>query len=274
MSRSASANLKTHLAGNATTLAYCWHIVRTDATELFFTSHDEPIIYSGDTYTPSGAFSPSAVQATDDLSVDNLEVLGVLDSAQITESDLRTGKYTGATVSVFIVNYSDLTQGQLWIAHGTLGAVSIQGSSYTVELRTLTQQLQQTTGRRMMRTCDANLGDARCGVSLGGYTVTGAVTGVTSRIVFAVDNAPAASGGLFTFTSGANSGVSIEVYALSGSTITLLRPTPYDIAVTDTYSVYRGCDKLLATCRDTFSNVVNFRGFNDLAGTDKILGFT
>jgi uncharacterized phage protein (TIGR02218 family) len=39
----------------------------------------------------------------------------------------------------------------------------------------------------------------------------------------------------------------------------------------DEYIATAGCDKSLATCRDRFNNVINFRGMPYLPGTDKIL---
>jgi len=41
--------------------------------------------------------------------------------------------------------------------------------------------------------------------------------------------------------------------------------------VGDAYSLIPGCDKLLTTCRDKFSNVDNFRGEPHLPGMDAIL---
>lgn len=273
MTRTASADFKTHLAGAVTTLATCWHVTRTDGAEFFFTNHDADITYDGDVYVAASGFSPTAVQANIDLSVDNLEVVGVLDSAEITDPDVRTGKFNYATVEVFVLNLSDLTDGKVWQAYGTLGAVSVRGTQFVAELRSLTQRLQANIGRRLMKTCDADLGDARCGVNLASFTVTGTVSSVTSRLVFAVSSAPAAAGGLLTFTSGDNSGFVCEVYGLAGSTITLLKPAPYDIAVGNAYSVFRGCDHLLPTCRDVFNNVINFRGYPSMVGMDEILDY-
>ena len=40
------------------------------------------------------------------------------------------------------------------------------------------------------------------------------------------------------------------------------------IAVADAFTVTAGCDKRFVTCRDTFDNVVNFRGFPHIPGND------
>lgn len=77
--------------------------------------------------------------------------------------------------------------------------------------------------------------------------------------------------GVITMTSGLNSGLSREVKSYVTGQWTLQYPFPYAVAVSDTYSMVAGCDKSLETCRDTFDNIVNFRGFPYLPGTDKIV---
>ena len=53
-----------------------------------------------------------------------------------------------------------------------------------------------------------------------------------------------------------------------GNKIELWQPTPRDIAIADTFSVSAGCDKQFGTCREKFSNGVNFRGFPHMPGND------
>ena len=46
---------------------------------------------------------------------------------------------------------------------------------------------------------------------------------------------------------------------------------PYPLGVGDTVRLTPGCDKSFATCRDKFSNGVNFQGFPHMPGTDDLL---
>jgi hypothetical protein len=41
--------------------------------------------------------------------------------------------------------------------------------------------------------------------------------------------------------------------------------------VGDTFDLQPGCDKARETCRDTFSNIVNFQGEPFLAGNDRLV---
>jgi len=272
--KSVSANLLTHLSGEVTTLATLFRITRIDAVIKRFTTHDEDISYGGFSYESSASYSASAVQTTSGLEVDNMDVDVLIDSAGITEAELMAGVYDYATVEIFQVNYKSLGDGQLNLRKGRLGEVSLRRGVFTGELRGLTQHLQQTIGRVYQRRCDANLGDARCTVNLAAHTVAGTIPTPTSRQVFTGSAVPALPGGKLTWTSGANSGFAMEVKSLSGSVITLNLAMPYDLVAGDGYSVHSGCDKRLSTCRDTFANLVNFRGHGHyIPGADAVLRY-
>ena len=274
MSKSVSANLLTHLASETTTLAYLLTLTRTDGGVKRFTTHDEDIAYGGFTYESSASYSATAVQTTAGLEVDNLDAEILLDAAGITEADLLAGIYDHATIEVFQVNYQDLSQGQLTLRTGRLGKFDVQRGVFTAEVRGLTQYLQQTIGRVYGKRCNADLGDSRCTVNLAAHTVTGTVTVATSRQVFTASSVPATAGGLCTFTSGSNAGFKQEVKSISGSVITLNLALPYDLQIGDGFSVHSGCDKLHTTCRDTFNNLVHFRGYGlYIPGQDRVLQY-
>jgi uncharacterized phage protein (TIGR02218 family) len=48
---------------------------------------------------------------------------------------------------------------------------------------------------------------------------------------------------------------------------------PQPILVGDTFTVTAGCDKRFATCRDRFSNGINFRGFPAIPGDDFVTSY-
>jgi uncharacterized phage protein (TIGR02218 family) len=83
--------------------------------------------------------------------------------------------------------------------------------------------------------------------------------------------------GRLVWTSGANAGLAVEVKAHTHGTgsarLSLFLPMPDPIAIGDGFTVTAGCDKTLATCRDRFSNVVNFGGFPHMPGNDFALSY-
>jgi len=275
-----STLLATHLAGEVTTLATCWKMTRRDSTVFGFTDHDCDITFESVLYKASTGFTPSAIDNSGTLAVDNLDVEGMLTSGSITEADILAGRYDFAEIEVFQVNYTDLTQGALKLRRGWLGEVSFQKQQFIAEVRGLTQRLSQTMGELYSASCRATLGDSRCTIDLSAHTVTGSVTAVSSNVQF-IDNARSEDSGLFsygkiTFTSGANNGLSMEVKeyihnVATGGTLSLALPMPYPLVAGDGYSLSKGCDKTISTCFAQFNNVVNFRGEPLVPGLDRML---
>jgi hypothetical protein len=165
--KSTSAALATHLTGPVTTLATCWRITRTDGVEFFFTDHDRDLSFEGNVYKASAGYSRTAIANDSSLSVDNLDVEGVFDSAAITEEELRAGLFDQAEVRIFLVNWADPSMGSLRMRRGWFGEVTLSEQGvFRTELRGMTQALQQRIGELYSPECRADLGDHRCKVPI------------------------------------------------------------------------------------------------------------
>ncbi len=275
-----SVALGAHLAQEVTTLATCWKLARRDGAVLGFTDHDGDVAFEGVTYQAQTGFTPSAVQNSGDLRIDNMDMEGMLAAGSLREADIRAGLYDFAAIEVFMVNYADVTQGAMMLRKGWLGEVAYGQHAFVAEVRGLTQKLAQSAGELYSASCRAALGDGRCKVDLSAHTVSGTVSGAGSALGF-VDSGRGEATGLFsfgkvTFLSGANAGLSMEVkeYVLqsgTGGEFTLVLPLPYALQAGDSYRVSKGCDKTLGTCAGRFANVVNFRGEPLVPGLDRML---
>src|SRR3990167_6826087 len=194
--KTVSANLKAHLQGEYLTIATLWKITRADATVFGFTDCSRDISYSGTDYLAATGHTPSSIKTTSTLGVDNLEVASVLDSATITEADIQAGLWDFAQVEIMLVNYNALADGHMTLRKGWLGNIKTGRAMFVAELRGMMQPLQQSIGRTYAPACDAALGDARCGITLASYTVTGSVTTATSARQF-TDTARTEADGYF-----------------------------------------------------------------------------
>ncbi len=171
MTKAVSAGLASHLAQSSTTLATCWKVTRTDGTVLAFTDHDRELTLDADglgavTYKPSNSFLRSAVETGEKLAVDHLDVVGILDSSEIAEADLIGGRYDNAEVKIFLVNWTDLSQGVLKERRGWLGEVDLKDFGFSAELLGLTQAYTDRIVELVSPRCMAELGDTRCKVVL------------------------------------------------------------------------------------------------------------
>ena len=260
-----------YLAAEVQTLAWCWKVVRLDGVFYGFTSHDQNIVYNGVTYEAATGIVPTAVESSGGLSVDNLDVEGVLTSDRITETDLMAGKYDYAFVEVFLLDWLNPANAPLILRRGRVGEVSMGDTGFKSEIRGLIQNLQQSFGQVYSVTCRATLGDAKCGCALAGYTVAGTVASVSSRTQFATalgQEAGYFDFGVLTFTNGLNAGYSGEVRSFASGTIMLYLPVPFAIQAGDAFNVVAGCDRKYSTCRSKFSNGLNFRGEPHVPGED------
>jgi len=275
-----SAGLCAHLAGEVTTLATCWKLKRRDDSVLGFTDHDVDIVFEGVSYQAQTGFTPAAIENSSSLSADNLDVEGMLSAGAITESDIMAGKYDFAEIEIFQVNYVDVSQGCLKLRRGWLGEVSLHRQQFVAEVRGLTQLLSQTIGELYSPSCRATLGDTRCKVDLAAHIVTGTLSNAGSSQEFTdvarTENSGRFDFGVVTFTSGANSGLSMEIkehlkMVTEGGKFVLALPMPYPLLVGDAYSMSSGCDKTIATCHGRYANAVNFRGEPYVPGLDRMM---
>lgn len=167
MAKTTTAAMDTHLAEEVTTLATLWRITREDATEFFFTDHDKDLVFDGNTYIANSAYKRTAIQNDASMSVDNLEVEGIFDSAAITEQELRAGLFDHAQVRVSIVNWNDLTAGEIKMRNGRLGEVRLTTQGFfRAELRGMSQHFTRKVGSIYQPECRADVGDSKCKIPI------------------------------------------------------------------------------------------------------------
>ncbi len=270
--------MQSRLDGGATTLCWCWRISPAVGDPLGFTDHDADLEFDGTRFEAASGFTATEIKASVGLSVDNLDVESALTSARLSETALAAGDFDDAAIEIFRVDWSDPALREL-VRSGSLGEVRRSGTAFTAEVRGLAHYLQQPQGRVFQYACDAELGDARCGVDLSSpeLRATSTVTSAHSDRLFSTAGLAGFADATFTrgllaFTSGANAGRATEVkrHAARADDATLeLWQAPGDpIEPGDTFVVTAGCDKLFATCRGRFANAVNYRGFPHMPGND------
>ena len=276
--------MKDHLAGGATTLARAFALIRKDGVVLGFTDHDRDLSFDAITFRADSGLTAKAIQQATGLSVDNSEAFGGLRSDAIAEEDILAGRFDGAEVKGWLVNWADVSIRVLQF-RGTLGEIVRSGGAFTAELRGLAEGLNQPQGQIYHARCSAVLGDKRCRFDLDqpGYSEERAVESVTDARIFEFTGFSGYEDrwfekGRFRVLSGRAVGLigSIKNDRLGGgSTRELelwqalgLSPEPGDIV-----RIEAGCDKRADTCRLKFVNFDNFRGFPDIPGEDWLMSY-
>lgn len=239
-----------------------------------FAIHGSDVIFGGEQYKPVPA-TVSKFQATSGTEVDNATFQTVLDDA-LSRLNIKGGKWQGASVELFIVNYLNPEMGYIQRQGGRFGQAKIIGNEAEIEYRGLTSLLSQEIGEKTSRLCRYQLGDADCKVNVASFTFEGIVTSVANRQKFTVSVAKPDGyfyRGRITFASGGNQGLSMETQNNAGQVITLFQPMIRDVEVDDEIVLVAGDDKTLATCHNKFNNAINFGGEPEIPPREKLYKF-
>lgn len=277
------AALYAHLGSGATTVCRAWTVARADGTVLGFTDHDRDLVIEGVVCRADTGMTARALQQTTGLSVDNSEAVGALSDASVTEADLLAGRYDGAEVRAWLVNWASPDE-RVEQFRGALGEIVRAGGSFRAELRGLSDALNRPQGFAYQSGCSAVLGDSRCRFDTAqpGY--------FAERIVETVEDArsfrfASLAGfddrwfeyGRFEVLSGPAAGlvgvVRVDRQDGAGRRIDLWQSIPANIAAGDSVRIVAGCNKAADTCRTKFANFMNFRGFPHIPGEDWLASY-
>lgn len=261
-----------------TTVCRAWSVLRADGVGFGFTDHDSDLVFEAVTFKASSGLTARALQQTTGLAVDNSEAIGALTSASVTEADLAAGRFDGAEVRSWLVNWADVDQ-RIEQFRGNFGEIQRSSGTFRVELRGLTERLNLPQGRAFQSGCSAVLGDGHCGFDLSqpGYREEVALAGLGPEGQVLVEGLTAQAAGWFergrlTVLSGAAAGlfgmVKVDRFTGSGRSLHLWHGLGAPLAEGDLLRLEAGCDRRAETCRTKFANFLNYRGFPHVPGED------
>lgn len=283
-----TAGMTGHLATRSQTRCFMLRLDLIDGTSIGVTDHDKPLAFDlGDgsiSYLARTGILASDVSLVSGLDSDNYEVTGPIADV-VTLTGLLGGRYNRARARLFQVNWARLADGAIKILAGNVSEARPEGGKFVFEVRSDIDRLNQVVGRTIVNNCDADFGDARCGVTP--ESIVGTVVAATGALTFQVSFTGAYVNDYFNMgkaypLTGANAGgLPCEIFdwAATGA-IELFAPLASTPVIGDTFTVERGCSKArqnsapsIPTCL-TYANVVNFRGFPEVPGSDQVLRAT
>jgi uncharacterized phage protein (TIGR02218 family) len=266
-----------------TTICRCWAVRRRDGLILGFTDHDREVAFDGMTFRADTGMDARALQQSTGLAVDNSEALGALSDDAMRAADLQAGRFDGASVTMWLVNWRDTAQRSVRF-QGSIGQVVQTDGAFQAELRGLTEGLNKPQGLVYQRTCSAVLGDNRCRVDLSTpqFRTDSGVDEIDEGKTLVFRAFPSFApgwfqGGLLTVLSGSAAGLASHVksdrIAGDGRRLVLWEAIRGVILPGDTVRLVAGCDKRAETCRAKFGNFANFRGFPTIPGEDWLMAY-
>ena len=272
-----------HLDHGITTVCHAWSIQRQDGVVYGFTDHDRDIGFEGISFKAGTGLTARALQQTSGMSVDNSEAVGALSDLSLTEADLMSGRFDGAELCIWSVNWANPSQRILQFK-GSIGEIQRAGGAFRAEMRGLAERLNQPQGRSYQRKCSAVLGDAACGFDLSqpGFSVEAPAVVLEDRLRFAFPGVTDLADrwferGRIEVLSGPAEGLTGVVKRdrldASGRTVDLWQRLGASVRDGDLLRMVAGCDKTVESCRFKFANFLNYRGFPHIPGEDWLTSY-
>ena len=156
--------LAARIESGAAMLCHAWVLRRADGEVMGFTDHDRDLTVDGVRCRAGSGWTAGAAESGVGLAAGAASAAGALDDETITEEAIAAGAFDGAAVELWRVDWErpDLRV-RLWTA--TLTRVRCEGGRFTADLQGPLGTLERVVGRTYGRSCDAVLGDGRCGLS-------------------------------------------------------------------------------------------------------------
>lgn len=256
-------------------------MLASDSTRASFAAHTRSLIYNSLTYT-AAPVEPSRFSQTLGLDANHVELFGVLDDT-VTEQDVQGGRWRNAKIIFEYIAYDPATgaasatvTGSVGKMKGQAGKFSINNGTFRVEFRSLSDLLGQEVGE-LTSPIDRNRRPEDLGVSMAPFTHARNVTAVADRMNFTVDGSAQANDyfryGRAEFTSGANSGLKMEIKSSVGNVIELQLPMRSVIAIGNTVTLIAGYDGSREQARDKFAAMEATNAEFDLPGLQAVLKY-
>lgn len=272
-----------HIQSGSTTLANCWRLTRQDGTVLGFTDHDRALEFDGTIFSPTAGGDGGQVSSKLGGATDASDLIAIIADETISEDDLQLGRFDGAEVETWRVNWR-MPEVRDLVRRDTVGEIVKADGMFRAELRSAQDQMNVRKGRLYQSLCGTSLGASPCGIDLDDpqYKSVGSIVALIGQ------NGLSASGleqtspnwfvhGKLIWTSGKRVGVADRVVAQkrsdAGDEVYLETEIGNWVQPGDTFEIFAGCDRQFSTCKAKFANQINFRGFPHIPGSDFVLTY-
>ncbi len=167
--RDTPSELAARIESGAATLCHAWIVTRADGVRLGFTDHDRDLTVDGAACRAASGWTQGAADGEAGLAAGGLALGGAVDDEGVTETDVLAGAWDAAGVALWRVDWRrpDL---KVLMGRGRLARIRREGQGFVADLEGPLAALEPVIGRTYGRTCDAVLGDARCGADPDGRT--------------------------------------------------------------------------------------------------------
>lgn len=159
--------LVARIESGAATLCHAWLVRRADGARLGFTDHDRELEVDGVVCAASSGWTLGAAESALGPAPGGASAAGVLDGEALSAADIEAGLFDRAEVELWRLDWTaPELRVRLW--RGWMARIAREQDRFTIDLEGPMGLLERTIGRTYARVCDAELGDARCGIAMEG----------------------------------------------------------------------------------------------------------
>lgn len=220
-----------------------------------YTSADEAITYSGQTYTPA-AIERSAIKYTADLEPSGCTITVAALEEPVAQY-LTRNPVDEVAVEIIRTDREDPDGQAVTLFSGFIAKVNLQGVGAQVECAGIERLLSAPIPRhRFSETCAWSLFSEECGLDAADYATEASVSVSADGLILTATEFAAYSDGYFTLGKVIWSGQTRLIADHNGETIQLAYAF-VGLESGETVAAYPGCDGRHVTCRYKFNNVTN-----------------
>jgi len=238
--------------------AELYHIWRDGGEHWRLTSGDKAETYDGNSYTPA-TLSRSQVSYNSQLDVTTI---------QVTTSSLADPVFDYIAINpieLLWISISKIHRGMSPIEVsvifiGQIKDVSFKGGTAQVNCVGFEHFLKKTIPAwRYQLTCNHQVFDTKCALTKASYKTTETITLDATKTILTGTDFGLQVNGYFIGGEVVFGTESRTITAHTGTAITIMYPF-VELVSTDDVDAYPGCDGRAETCRDKYSNILNFLG--------------
>jgi len=254
-------------------------------TVLRYTSADFNINHAGHIYSCKNAgIARSEMSWQIGLSVDDVIIElnpgqnDIIDGLKMVEA-FRSGTFDGAEIQLDMAFYTEgwheepLILEKLFV--GNVDVDEVSGSYVKLSVKSLTELLNTNFPANVYQTaCQYALYDKGCKVAKGLYSENSVVNAGSTKKelrVYLVRSVGYYQNGVILFQSGRNINIKKSVKFHENGKVVLSTPLQHDPKAGDSFTIYAGCDKTIAMCKNKFKNLDNFSGTPFIPAADRTL---
>jgi uncharacterized phage protein (TIGR02218 family) len=266
---------QTAVAGEKITLAQLFKVTYADGGIFYFTSYERDITWSvdGNTYLAIPIKADPAKKDSD-LSTGEIKIIVPRSAEYLSVEQLFNRYLDNAEVIITWIDRNIHTNYTVNFV-GEVGEVNYNKSAVDITLKNELNMFRKKIPRRLYsESCDFSMYDSDCKLLKSNFVATGTIEfGSTTTIIndaTRTEDDRYFDLGYVEITSGADIGHKRFVCRYEVGEIEVLIPFLHD-NVGEDYRIYPHCKKTFDSCRDDFSNQLNFGGFQNIPKPSEVL---